>query len=133
MPIPALLLVGLVGGSFSAFFGIGGGVVTVPLMVLGLHLPIQLAVGNASALIVVSSLFGTLSYIHHGWHLAGQPAFSLGYVNLLVVAIVVPASTLCARLGAWVARRAPHDKLSMIFAMLQLFIGCNILYRVLFG
>lgn len=133
VPIPSLLLVGLTGGSFSAFFGIGGGVVTVPLMVLVLHLPIQLAVGNASALIVVSSFFGTASYIHHGWHLAGLPAFSLGYVNLLVVAIVAPASTLCARLGARVARRTSHDKLSMVFALLQLFIGGNILFRVLFG
>ena len=133
VPVPSLLLVGLVGGGFSAFFGIGGGVVTVPLMVMALGLPIHLAVGNASALIVVSTIFGTASYILHGWNLPSLPAFSLGYVNLLVVALVVPASTLFARLGVRVARHAPHDKLSLIFAMLQLVIGTKILFGVLFG
>ena len=133
VPVRSLLLVGLTGGAFSAFFGIGGGVVTVPLMVMVLQLPIHLAVGNASALIVVSTVFGTAGYILHGWGLPGLPAFSLGYVNLLVVALVVPASTLSARLGVRVARGAPHDKLSMIFALLQLVIGSKMLYGVLFG
>jgi uncharacterized protein len=133
VPIRSLLLVGLCGGGFSAFFGIGGGVITVPLMVLALQLPIHLAVGNASALIVVSSTFGAASYIFHGWGRPGLADFSLGYVNLLVVALVVPTSVVCARLGVRVARRVPHDKLSMIFAILQLFIGGNLLVRSLLG
>jgi uncharacterized protein len=131
VPIRSLLLVGLCGGGFSAFFGIGGGVVTVPLMVLALQLPIHLAVGNASALIVISSTFGAASYIFHGWGRPGLADFSLGYVNLLVFALVVPASVLCARIGVRVARRVPHDKLSGIFALLQLLIGGNLLIRYL--
>ena len=133
VPVPALLLVGLCGGSLSAFFGIGGGVVTVPLMVLALQLPIHLAVGNASALIVISSSFGAASYIFHGWGHPGLAAFSLGYVNLLVVALVVPSSVVFARVGVRVARRVPHDKLSGIFALLQLLIGGNLFIRALLG
>ena len=63
----ALTLVGIAGGVFSSFFGVGGGVIAVPLMVIALSFPIHLAVGNSSALIVVSSLFGALSYMFHGW------------------------------------------------------------------
>ena len=133
VPVPALLLVGLCGGSLSAFFGIGGGVVTVPLMVLALQLPIHLAVGNASALIVISSSFGAASYVFHGWGHPGLAAFSFGYVNLLVVALVVPSSVVFARVGVRVARRVPHDKLSGIFALLQLLIGGNLFIRSLFG
>jgi uncharacterized membrane protein YfcA len=133
VPFRSLLLVGLVGGSFSAFFGIGGGVITVPLMVLALRLPIHLAVGNASALIVVSSFFGTLSYILHGWNRPDLAPFSLGFVNLLVVALVIPASILFARVGVRVARRVPHDKLTKIFAVLQFAIGARFLWEMLFG
>ena len=54
-----LLIVGFAGGCFSAFFGVGGGVIAVPLMIIVLGFPTHLAVGNSSALIVISSLFGT--------------------------------------------------------------------------
>jgi uncharacterized membrane protein YfcA len=133
IPIVSLLLVGLTGGGFSAFFGIGGGVVTVPLMVIALHLPIHLAVGNASALIVVSSFFGTLSYILHGWGRPGLAPFSLGYVNLLVAAWVIPFSILFARLGVRVAGRVPHDKLTKIFAIVQIVIGSRFVFQLLFS
>jgi uncharacterized membrane protein YfcA len=133
VPIISLLLVGLAGGGFSAFFGVGGGVVTVPLMVIALHLPIHLAVGNASALIVVSSFFGTLSYVLHGWGHPGLPPFSFGYVNILVAAVVIPFSSLFARLGVSVAGRVPHDKLAKIFAMLQIGIGAKFVFHMLVG
>ena len=133
IPVVPLLLVGLAGGGFSAFFGVGGGVVTVPLMVIALHLPIHLAVGNASALIVVSSFFGTLSYILHGWGRPGLAPFSLGYVNLLVAAVVVPFSILFARLGVRVAGRVPHDKLAKIFALVQIVIGSRFVIQLLFS
>lgn len=133
VPVISLLLVGLAGGGFSAFFGVGGGVVTVPLMVIALQLPIHLAVGNASALIVVSSFFGTLSYILHGWGRPGLPPFSMGYVNLLVTAVVIPFSILFARVGVKVARRVPHDKLAKIFAVLQIGIGTRLVLQMLFA
>ncbi len=130
IPLPLLLLVGLAGGAFSAFFGVGGGVIAVPLMIMVLHLPIHLAVGNSSALIVVSSLFGALSYVYYGWKLPDLPPFSLGYVNLLVAAIVAPFTILCARFGVRVAGRLPHDKLVNIFAGLLLLIGLRMLVRL---
>ena len=118
-----LVLVGLIGGTFSAFFGVGGGVIAVPLMVIVLQLPIHLAVGNSSALIVVSSLAGTLSYIMHGWHLPNLPPLSLGYVNLLVAAAVAPFTILFARLGVRLASRVSHDRLVQIFSLLLLLVG----------
>jgi uncharacterized protein len=118
-----LLLVGLVGGGFSAFFGIGGGIVTVPLLVIALRFPIHLAVGNSSALIVVSSLGATLSYIYLGWNLADLPAFCLGYVNVLVALIVAPFSILFARLGVRLAARTRNDKLMKIFSIFLIIIG----------
>ena len=79
-PLP-LVLVGMAGGAFSAFFGVGGGVVAVPLMVILLGFPIHLAVGNSSAMIVVSASAGALSYTFHGWGLLSLPPFSVAMLE----------------------------------------------------
>jgi hypothetical protein len=131
-PILPLLLVGFAAGGFSAFFGVGGGVIAVPLMVMVLQLPIHLAVGNSSALIVISSLTGAASYIVHGWNAAGLPDFSLGYVNLLVAALVAPFTIGFSRLGVRVAARTSHDKLVRVFSLLLIVIGLRMIYRAFF-
>ncbi len=133
-PVPPfhLVLVGLAGGMFSSFFGVGGGVIAVPLMVIVLGFPIHLAVGNSSALIVVSSLFGALSYMYHGWGEALLPPFSLGYVNFLVVLLVAPFTIIMARLGVRVASRTTHDKLIKAFAVLLILVGLRMITRAWF-
>jgi len=133
-PVPPIRLaaVGFAGGLFSAFFGVGGGVIAVPLMVIALGFPIHLAVGNSSALIVVSSLSGTLSYMYHGWDSTLLPPFSLGYVNCLVFLLVAPFTIGMARLGVRVASRTAHDKLIKVFAVLLVLVGLRMIYRAWF-
>ena len=125
----ALTAVGLAGGCFSSFFGVGGGVVAVPLMLILLHLPIHLAVGNSSALIVVSSLAGTLSYIWYGLQSEVASPWNIGYVNMLVVLIVAPISILFARLGVRIANRVSQDKLLNAFAVLLILVGIKMVLQ----
>ena len=120
--------VGFIGGSFSAFFGIGGGVVTVPLLLLLLHLPMRLAVGNSSALIVVSSLAAVAGYIWHGLQQHVPVPYSLGYVNWLVVILVAPLTMICARLGVKFAGRTSQTRLIRIFAVVLMLIGIKIIF-----
>ena len=127
-----LLVVGFAGGVFSAFFGVGGGVIAVPLMVIALRFPIHLAVGNSSALIVISSLSGALSYVYYGWGAENLPLFSFGYVNLLVILLVAPFSIGMARLGVRVASRTSHDKLVKVFAVLLVLVGLRMIYSAWF-
>ena len=122
-----LIAVGLAGGAFSAFFGVGGGVIAVPLMVIVLQLPIHLAVGNSSALIVVSALSGVFSYILYGWGAAALPSYSFGYINFLVAGIVAPFTVVFARAGVRVASRISHDKLMKAFAVLLIIVGIKML------
>lgn len=126
----ALASVGLAGGAFSSFFGVGGGVVAVPLMLILLRLPIHLAVGNSSALIVVSSLAGALSYAWHGLQAQVVAPLSIGYVNLLVAAIVAPLSILFARLGVRIANRVSQDRLLSAFAVLLILVGAKMILRL---
>ena len=125
----SLIIVGFVGGLFSAFFGIGGGVIAVPLMLMFLHLPIHLAIGNSSALIVVSSFSAVCSYIWLGMGNHGGMPFSLGYVNLLVAGIVAPLTIVFAKIGVKFASGTNQTKLVKIFAVLLMFIGLKILLK----
>ena len=110
-------------GGFSAFFGVGGGVIAVPLIMIFLHHSMHRAVGNSSGLMVVSALTGTASYMIHGWGLAELPPFSLGYVNLLVTLLVAPFTIIMARVGVRVANRTSHARLVRVFAVLIILVG----------
>ncbi len=126
----SLILVGFVGGMFSAFFGIGGGVIAVPLMLIFLQLPIRLAIGNSSALIVVSSFSAVCGYIWYGMGMPAGMPFSLGYVNLLVAAIVAPLTIVFAKVGVKLASSTNQTKLVKIFAVLLMFVGVKILLKL---
>lgn len=52
---------GLVAGFLSAFLGIGGGLLVVPVLMVALHYPIKRAVGTSLATIVLVSLVGVLA------------------------------------------------------------------------
>jgi uncharacterized membrane protein YfcA len=57
-----LILLGILVGTISAFFGIGGGMVLIPLLML-LGFEIKVAIGISIVQMVFSSLFG--SYLNH--------------------------------------------------------------------
>lgn len=120
--------VGIAGGTFSAFFGVGGGIVAVPLMLIVMQLPIHLAVGNSSALIVVSSFAGTIGYVLHGLQQPETAPLSLGYVNVLVATVVAPVSMGFARLGVKLATRTSQKHLVKVFAVMLILIGARILF-----
>ena len=120
---PPVLIIGFVVGSFSAFFGVGGGVIAVPLIMVFLHHSMHRAVGNSSGLMVISALTGMLSYMLHGWGNPQLPPYSLGYVNLLVTLLVAPFTIVMARFGVRIANRTSHARLVKVFAMLIIAVG----------
>jgi len=127
----SLLAVGLASGAFSAFFGVGGGVVAVPLMILLLRLPIHFAVGNSSAMIVVASFMGMLSYAYHGVGHTDLPTYQAGFVNVAAALIIAPMSIGFARVGVRVANHLNHKRLSQVFAVLLILIGLRLFARLI--
>jgi uncharacterized membrane protein YfcA len=65
--IVPIAIIGLVGGVLSGLFGIGGGLVIVPALILVAGFPIATAAGTSlAALLLPVGLFGALEYYRAG-------------------------------------------------------------------
>ena len=61
-----LVLIGLVAGVFSALFGVGGGIVIVPLLLLLCAWDARQATATSLAAIGLTALSGVVAYWFHG-------------------------------------------------------------------
>jgi uncharacterized membrane protein YfcA len=66
MPAVGLILIGLLAGLFSALFGVGGGIVIVPLLLLLHRYPQRIAMATSLVAIVFTSAVGAVTYALHG-------------------------------------------------------------------
>ncbi len=113
---PVWAALGVLAGGVSAMMGIGGGTVCVPLLNF-LGYDIRRAVGTSAAIGFVIGLPGALVYAATGWGAEGLPPLSLGYVNLLAAAIIIPLSTTFAQLGVRIAHTIERRTLRLAFGV----------------
>ncbi|MBI3419007.1 MAG: sulfite exporter TauE/SafE family protein [Proteobacteria bacterium] len=119
-------------GVISSLVGIGGGAITVPVMTL-CGVPMQRAVGTSSAFGAVIAVPGTIGFILSGWNVVNLPPLSLGYVNLLSLAILFPATALMAPYGAKLAHKLDRAVLRRIFSVFLVFISAKMLWGLFIG
>lgn len=115
--ITLAIALGAVIGLVMALTGAGGGVLATPLLVFGLHLPVQqaapvglLAVGLAAALGAALGL-------------------RQGIVRYRAAALIGAAGMLVAPLGVFMAQRLPNRPLLAAFALLLLYAAWRMLKR----
>lgn len=123
-PIGAIMTGGI--GALSAMMGIGGGTLSVPTMTL-FGIPIHRAVGTAAGLGMVIAIPGVVGFVIGGLRMEPLPPFSLGYVNWLGFAVIVPATVLTVPLGARLAHALNPQPLRRVFA---LFLGVTALRMI---
>jgi len=103
-------------GLISAMMGIGGGTMSVPIMTL-CNKPIHTAVGTSALFGVFIAIPGTIGFIYAGWGNELLPIASLGYVNLVGFALIIPTTIAFAPLGAKLAHALPRRHLSLLFGL----------------
>lgn len=91
----ACIGIGLAAGMLSGLFGVGGGTVIVPLLVLLLRFDQRLAAGTSLAAIVPTAAVGVVSYAVHG---------SVAWIPALILAA---GAVVGAQLGTWLLPRLP--------------------------
>ncbi|HRJ67263.1 MAG TPA: sulfite exporter TauE/SafE family protein, partial [Alphaproteobacteria bacterium] len=110
-------------GVISAMLGVGGAILTVPLMTC-VGLPMPRAVGTGAALGVAVAVPGVISYMVSGMLVSDTlPPWSIGYVNLLTVAMIIPSSMLLAPVGVRLSHNMPRAMLRRVFAVVLVIVS----------
>ena len=117
-------------GLLSTLMSIGGGVFITALMTFYGH-AMQRAVATSSAFGPIIAIPGALGFIWAGWHVAGLPAGSLGYVNLLGALLIIPTSVLATPLGVRIAHGISRRKLELAFATFLALVGIRFLLSLI--
>ncbi|EPY06833.1 hypothetical protein PAALTS15_13167 [Paenibacillus alvei TS-15] len=97
-----MLFIGFAVGFISGLFGIGGGSLFVPLMVLLFRYPPHVASATSMFVIFLSSILGTTV---HAWN---------GSVDWMLVAVLAPSAWIGGRLGAAIANRMSGKGLLLV-------------------
>lgn len=119
---------GLLIGAVSAVVGIGGGSLTVPLLVGYGVRPVR-AVGTSAACGLLIALASVAGYGFGGRDVVGLPPGSWGYVYLPGVLAIAVASMLMAPLGVRLAHAIPGRQLQRVFALFLVLVGLAIVFN----
>ena len=109
-------------GTVSALMGIGGGSLSVPAMT-AYGIPVHQAVGTSAALGLLIAMPGAVGFVLTGWGQGGLPPYSLGYVNIIALACLLPTMLLGVPLGVRLAHLASPRTLRLAFAAFLLLTG----------
>jgi len=106
-----LVAIGLAAGVFSAFFGVGGGILAVPLLILFVGLPERVATATSLLAIAITAT-------------AGVVVFSIrGYVEVEYAALVGLPAAVGALAGTSLQQRLRTSTLTYGFVALLTGVG----------
>jgi uncharacterized membrane protein YfcA len=111
------VLIGLCAGFFSALFGVGGGVVIVPLLLIAAKWDMRNATATSLAAIGITATAGVITYVVHG---DVRPVYAM----LLGVPAAIGAAG-----GSTLQQRLPVRTLSFLFAALLVAIAIRMLLQ----
>src|SRR5215212_263211 len=112
-------LIGVLGGVTSGLFGVGGGVIMVPAMLLLLSPPIRdikQAIGTSLVVIVPTAIMGSLK--HH----------QQGNVHWLTAATLVPTALIGSYYGAFLTKVITAEDLKRAFGMFLVLVGLKLVF-----
>jgi uncharacterized protein len=106
------LIIGVVAGVLAGMFGIGGGVVIVPALILLANFSITQANGTSlAALLLPVAIFGVISY------------YRAGLINIKISAFVASGLIIGVIFGSIIALSLPTNILKFIYGLFLLYVS----------
>ncbi len=116
--IVILILIGALAGSISAFMGIGGGLIIIPLLVLLLNYSQKAAQGTSLAILSIPvTLIATINY------------YKTGYVNISHVLIMAAGFVIASYFASKYALSLPDVYLKKVFAVFLILYAIKLLWE----
>ncbi|MEM1650432.1 MAG: sulfite exporter TauE/SafE family protein [Sulfolobales archaeon] len=107
---------GILAGLASGLLGVGGGVVNVPLLT-HLGAAMHVAVATSSMAITLTSVSSAVTH------------YTLGNIDMVLLALLVPMLIIGAQVGARIARRTRSQTLRRGFAVVLVFIAVRMILK----
>lgn len=119
--IAALVLTGLASGVIAGLLGVGGGIVMVPVMIVGFDMSAALAKGSSLAVIVPTAIMGT-------WRNAKK-----GNVDLPVAIVAGLAGVASGFLAGLLSVAMPDALSNTLFAVLLVLVALRMTWQLIRG
>jgi uncharacterized protein len=114
----ALIVIGFFVGALAGMLGIGGGLITVPIMIVIFHVPPAVAKGTALAVVIPTALSGTVQ------NMANKNA------DLFAALLVSATGIFAAVVGGWIASLMSAAVSNFLFAVLLMVIAGRMLLQL---
>ena len=115
--VPVLAGIGVAAGFFGGLFGVGGGIVVVPLLIVLVGLGSKEATATSLAAIGFTAVFGVIAYAvldHVSWR------------DAVLVGVPAMVGTL---LGVWLQQRVSSRLLTLLFAGLLVAVAVRLFFE----
>ena len=124
-----MTVVAIIVGIVSSLVGVGGGVMTIPLMSL-CNVPMRQTIGTSAALGLPIAIAGTVGFIVTGLGKNHLPPLSVGYVYLPALVGIVIGTFVTVPWGARAAHTLPVTTLKKIFAVILFILATKMLWSL---
>ena len=115
MRVAKLTAIGVAAGAFSGLFGVGGGIVIVPLLIFWFAYGEREATGTSLAAIVIIGAFGAFGQALHE---------NVDYVDGLLIGVPAIGGVLA---GTALQQRVPERSISLLFAVLLVAVAVHLI------
>ncbi len=124
-----MTVVAIIVGIVSSLVGVGGGVMTIPLMSL-CNVPMRQTIGTSAALGLPIAIAGTVGFIVTGLGKDHLPPLTVGYVYLPALVGIVIGTFVTVPWGAKAAHSLPVTTLKKIFAVILFILATKMLWSL---
>lgn len=124
-----MTLAAIIVGVVSSLVGVGGGVMTIPLMSL-YNVPMRQAIGTSAAMGLPIAIAGTVGFVATGLGKDHLPPLSVGYVYLPALVGIVIGTFVTVPRGARAAHAMPVARLKKIFAVILFVLATKMLWSL---
>lgn len=115
------ILIPFVVGFCSGVFGIGGGSLMVPAMILLFFFPPHVAVATSMFMIFMSSIVSSATHV------------LMGNVNWLYALALIPGAWIGAKLGSYINMKITSNTVVVVLRLILIVVGIRLIYQGIVG
>lgn len=111
-----LAFIGVIAGFCSGMFGVGGGLIFVPLLMMFRKFDPHMAIGTSMVIIIPTAIMGAYKHIH------------AGKVDWSVMPVIIVFAVIGSYLGAHLSVQMDTQLLKRVFAVFLLLVALKIFF-----